>query len=276
MKITFGMIVFNAIDNLPNGMLESCILNVYDIAHEIIIVEGATKATTHYFDGDTSKYTIDGRSTDDTISVIKNIPDPLNKIKLIESKGFWNGKTEMCNAWSSLSTGDYIWQLDSDEFYHKDDMIKMIKILEEKKPDAVWFNAYHFFGGFEYCIDERGLTTGNKSQWGCGPWYRIFRNVPNKSKWISHEPPSYLVEDCICNNGYLLDQNFTTSQGIRMYHYSFVDYSQIKWKTDFYKNNSYKEFWENFKNDKNFKPYGTSVYKFDGEHPEIIKNKYNL
>ena len=69
MKITFGMIVFNAELNLPNGMLEACIKNVYDIAHEIIIVEGATRATTHYFDGDTSQFTSNGHSVDKTVEI---------------------------------------------------------------------------------------------------------------------------------------------------------------------------------------------------------------
>jgi glycosyltransferase involved in cell wall biosynthesis len=277
MKITFGMICFNAINNLPEGMLEMCILNVYDIAHEIIIVEGATKAITHRFDGDTSKYTTDGSSTDDTINVIKNIPDPLNKIKLIESNGFWDGKTEMCNAWASIATGDYIWQIDSDEFYHKSDMLKVKNILEKEKPDAIWFNAYHFFGGFDYCIDERGLLlTDDKSQWGCGPWYRLFKNVPGKSRWLSHEPPSYYCDGNICNDGLLLNQNYMSENGIKMYHYSYTNYEQIKWKSDFFQYPDYITYWNKFKEDKSFKPFGTTVFPFDGEHPEIIKNKYNL
>lgn len=271
MKITFGMIVFNSEKTLPKGMLEACIKNVYDIAHEIIIVEGATKAVTHYFDGDTSPFTEDGKSKDNTINIIKNIPDPLNKIKLIESRGFWNGKTEMCNAWAEIATGDYVWQLDSDEFYHIENINKLISYLEVNKPDAVYFNAYHFFGGFHYCIDERSFPN-----WGSGPWYRLFRNVPDKSKWLSHEPPVYQCEGLVCNNGNILRQEESTKLGIKMYHYSYVTESQINFKTLFYKNSIYPEAWNKFKVDKEYKPLGSKAYKFEGEHPEIIKKLYNI
>ena len=271
MKITFGMIVFNAEKNLPKGMLEACISNVYDIAHEIIIVEGATRAITHYYDGDTSQFTDDGRSSDKTVDILKKIPDPLNKIKIIESRGFWNGKTEMCNEWAKIATGDYVWQLDSDEFYHVDDMKKLICYLEEYKPDAVYFNAYHFFGGFNYCIDERSYP-----EWGSGPWYRVFRNIPNKSRWISHEPPVYSADTLICNSGRVLNQNQSSEIGIKMYHYSYIDTKQIDFKKIFYGNNLYPEAWKEFEKDKNYKPLGSTVYKFEGDHPEIIKKLFNI
>lgn len=53
MKLSFGIIVFNALDNLPENMLELCVKNVYDYAHEIFIVEGASQVTTPgaYVDG---------------------------------------------------------------------------------------------------------------------------------------------------------------------------------------------------------------------------------
>ena len=271
MKVTFGMIVFNAESTLPKGMLESCIKNVYNIAHEIIIVEGATKSTTHRFDGDTSNFTDNGKSTDNTIEVIKSIPDPDHKIKLIESSGFWNGKTEMCNAWAKISTGDYVWQLDSDEFYHEEEMIKLINYLEHNKPDAVYFNAFHFFGGIDYCIDERSFP-----DWGSGPWYRVFRNVPGMSYWISHEHPIYSCDGIICNNNKVFNQSESTELGIKMYHYSYVTYDQIEFKTKFYKNNIYPEAWSKFLDDKNYKPLNSTVYKFDGSHPNIIKKLFNL
>lgn len=271
MKITFGMIVFNAESNLPDGMLEACIKNIYDIAHEIIIVEGATKAVTHYFDGDTSKFTNDGKSTDNTVSIIRNIPDPLNKINLIESTGFWNGKTEMCNAWARIATGDYVWQIDSDEFYHPDDIKKLISYLEKERPDAVYFNAFHFFGGIDYCIDERSFP-----EWGSGPWYRLFRNVPGKSRWISHEHPIYECDGIICNHAKLVDQHKSSEIGIKMYHYSYVDYKQINFKTSFYKNDIYPVAWNNFLTNKDYCPLGAKAYKFEGQHPEIIKKLFGL
>ena len=271
MKITFGMIVFNAEYTLPKGMLEACISNVYDIAHEIIIVEGATRAITHYYDGDTSQFTDDGRSSDKTVDILKKIPDPLDKIKIIESRGFWNGKTEMCNEWAKIATGDYVWQLDSDEFFHINDMKKLISYLEEYKPDAVYFNAYQFFGGLDYCIDERSFPS-----WGSGPWYRVFKNIPGKSRWLSHEHPIYECNGKVCNNGLVLSTEESTKLGIKMYHYSYVTESQINFKTIFYKNPIYPESWDKFSIDKNYKPLGSQAYKFTGEHPDIIKKLFNI
>lgn len=271
MKITFGMIVFNAERTLPEGMLKACIENVYDVAHEIIIVEGATKAVTHYFDGDTSSFTEDGKSTDSTLEILRSIPDPKNKIKIIESRGFWNGKTEMCNEWAKIATGDYVWQLDSDEFYHIHEIEKLIEYLRVNKPDAVYFNAFHFFGGFEYCIDERSFP-----DWGSGPWFRLFRNEPGQSRWLSHEHPIYQCGNIVCNNANVMSQSETTNLGIKMYHYSYVTESQIDFKKKFYRNDVYPTAWEEFKKEKSYRPLGAQAYKFEGQHPDIIKKLFNI
>ena len=270
MKITFGCIVFNILSTLPNNMFEYCIQQIYDIAHEIIIVEGATKATTHYFDGNTTLFTNNGRSTDGTIDYLYNLQKKYSKIKIIIGEGFWNGKTDMCNAYASISNGDYIWQLDSDEFYTKEDQFKILKILSEKKPDAVHFYANHFFGGFDSCIDERCNSWGNDI-----PWMRIFRNIPGKSKWISHEPPNYLCDGLFCNKGNVITRDDTLKNGIKMFHYSCVIENQIKFKDIFFgQNMKYEKLWNDFKKNKKILIFGSKVYKFEGEHPDIIKNKY--
>ena len=61
-----------------------------------------------------------------------------------------------------------------------------------------------------------------------------------------------------------------------MYHYSFIDYRQIEFKSKFYVNEVYKTHWESFLKDKNYKPFGSIVYKFDGDHPQIIKKLLNV
>ena len=269
MKISVFSIVFNIIDTLPKNMFELNIQNMYEYVDEIIIVVGATRAITHYFDGDTSKYTQNGRSTDGTIELLKELENKYEKVKVIIGDGFWDGKTKMCNAASNIASGDYIWQLDSDEFYKPEDIIKIKNILELEKPDAVHFYANHFIGGWDYCIDERCYNT-----WGNFiPWKRIFKNTKN-SYWISHEPPEYVCDGLICNNGKVINRDLTLNLGIKMFHYSFVTYEQILFKTNFYKTKEYLPFWEKFKYDKNTKILDSVVYKFEDEHPDIIKNNY--
>jgi len=266
MRITIGMIVFNAISVLPENMLKLCIENMYDIADEFIIVEGATNG----YDGYTIPFTNNGRSSDGTLEFLQELNLKYPKIKIIYKDGFWNGKTEMCNAYASISTGDYLWQLDSDEFYKKEDQIKILELLNKQKPDAVHFYANHFFGGFDYCIDERTTSWGNDI-----PWMRIFKNKPLKSKWLSHEPPNYICDGLICNQGIVITRENTLKDGIKMYHYSYVDEKQIRFKDIFFRQTpNYQNYWNNFKNDKNSLVWGGEVNEFCDEHPEIIKNNY--
>jgi len=271
MKISLFSIVFNVVETLPKDMFEINIENMYNKVDEIIIVEGATKAVNHYFDGDTSSFTSNGKSTDGTIDLLKRL-EKFDKVKVVYSDGFWNGKTQMCNTASSLSTGDYIWQLDSDEFYKHEDIDKIKNILEIERPNAVHFFANHFFGGFDYCIDERSPNT-----WGNNiPWKRIFKHSPGKSRWERHEPPIYVCDGMNCDDGKIISREQTLSKGIKMYHYSYVQYEQILFKTKFFKNNEYPVLWEKFKNDKTSMIFDSNAYKFEGEHPDIIKKTYNI
>ena len=272
-KISVGMIVFNAESILPYGMLHACIEQIYDIAHEIIIVEGATKADgiTHRKDGDTSQFTKDGKSTDKTLDIIKSYPDKNNKIKIITKNGFWNGKTEMCNSYSKIATGDYVWHIDSDEFYKENDIITIIKLLEKYNPFAVHFYCNHFFGDWFHCIDENCGTGWSNA----GPWMRIFKHKPGYSRWLSHEPPQYIYENNLISNNQrnILNRQFTLSRGIKLYHYGYVNFKQVLFKSKFYGNNEVIDVWDKWKKDDRCLLPGhtwTNKFKFE-DHPLIIQ-----
>jgi len=270
-KISFETIVFNAVSTLPKGMLELCIKNVLPYAHEIFIIEGATKAADgHYWDGNTLPFTKDGRSTDDTIEVISNLEKQYSdKIKVVIGNGFWPGKTSMFN--SVEPTGDFVWQIDSDEFYHQSDMEKLVGMLEAWQPHQVEFYANHFFGGFDYCIDERESGWGNDP-----PWRRIFKNIPGRSKWLRHEPPIYSIDGFPNERGFVINRDKTLQAGIKLFHYAYVQKSQIDFKTKFFNNDQYPILWEQFQKDKSTKIFGSSVYPFTGKHPKIILEAYGL
>lgn len=271
MKISLFSIVFNVIETLPKDMFMLNILNMYDFVDEIIIVEGATKSRNHYYDGNATSFTSDGRSTDGTIDLLKEL-EKLEKVKVIYSEGFWDGKTSMCNAASNIATGDYIWQLDSDEFYKKEDIVKLKNILEIEKPDSIHFYANHFFGGYNSCIDER-----EPNEWGNGTpccWMRIFRHVAGKSSWISHEPSRYLCDGLNCEYGKVVNRNMTLSMGIKLYHYSYVQYSQIIFKSLFYGNEKYHEYWNMSQKNIDLLIFGSQLRKFNGTHPDVIEKNY--
>lgn len=267
MKIATGTIIFNGETLMPEGMLKAQLEQLYYIGDEIFIVDGATKCR-DYFDGDTSFTGSHGSSTDNTINIIKNFPDPENKIKLIEANGFWNGKTSMCNEWAKNMTSDYIWQIDGDEFYHKEDIDKIKTILKEEAPDAVHFYANHFFGSFKSC-----MTVRSGGSWGNNiPWMRIFKHQPG-SYWHRHEPPTYITEGKDCNEGKVLQRHFMLDKGILMYHYSYVTEEQIIFKEKFYHQENSIEYYNNWKK------YGNSasIFRahtedFNGPHPIWIQD----
>jgi hypothetical protein len=262
-------------------MLKACIENIYPFAHEIIIIEGAirylNRDISHYWDGEKDVYINNGKSSDNTISVIKNISDPQNKIQLIKSNGVWEDgistdHTPMCNIYSKLATGDYIWHVDNDEFFKHDDIIKIIDLLESKNPDTIHFFANHFFGDFNHCIDERG-----DGVWGNNiPWKRIFRHIPNKSYFKTWEPPDYIYNRIRCESGKIIDKYSTLKLGIKMYHYSYVARTQAAFKDMFFNESINLKQWDNFQIDKNTKAHGSTVYKFEGEHPKIIRDYYQI
>jgi hypothetical protein len=274
MKISAMTIVFNTESILPKNMLKLCIENILPFVDEYIIVEGATKASYgHPFDGDTSFFTNDGKSNDGTIEVLQDLEKTYDKIKVIYSKGFWPGKTFMCNAASHMAQGEYILQKDADEFYHHSDMEKIIDLLKKHNPGQVDFYANHFVFGFDSCIDE---TNGKK--WGNDiPWRRIFKHTPGKSYWMSHEPPVYNNQGFPTyqwNNNISRDR--TLSMGIKMFHYSYVVESQFRFKSKFFKNPEYDMVWDRYKDIGVKNIFGIEPKKFFGDHPEIIKQNYKV
>jgi len=271
-KITVGGIVFNGESSLPEGMLRAWLEQIYKIGDEIIIVEGATKALTHYWDGDAAWATPNGSSTDNTVQIIREFPDPENKIKLIESDGFWDGKTEMTNEWSKHMTGDYIWVISTDEFYFEEDVKKILNLLNTQIPDQVDFYANHFWGDFGHCIDEfTGASWGNDT-----PWERIFRHVRG-AKWARHEPPWYLHPDgLLTNQKRLITRDQTLNLGIKMNHYAFVSEKQINFKQRFYKNESYGPLWNEWKKNHNIPLIkGATTVKYEEDHPKVIQEIIN-
>lgn len=249
-------------------MLKLCVAQFYPHVDQIVIVEGATKALDpKRFDGDASEYTQDGSSTDGTIECLLSLDDPDKKIEIVKSNGWWDGKTQMANESAKRATGDYIWEISSDEFYKTEDILKIKGLLSEK-PDVVQFYANHFVGGFNYCINkETDHFWGNNE-----PWTRIFRNEPG-SHWISHEPSEFqLASGLICNQGNVISKERTKAIGIRLFHYSYVARSQAVFKAKFYLRPEYIEMWDSFQFDKNT-PWinGAKASEYLGNHPEKIQ-----
>ncbi|HYM94378.1 MAG TPA: glycosyltransferase family A protein [Chitinophagaceae bacterium] len=227
-KITFGIIVLNG-----EPFTRYCLRSIYPFAHEIIVVEGGHEDAR-------SVCTADGHSIDNTLESLfkfKQDEDVENKLTIITRNGFWPKKDEwgrdrtpQSRAYAERATGDYLWQIDIDEFYRTEDMIQIIKMLQkDTKITAVTFPTFTFWGDIKYIADSWALRRGAKY------YHRLFKWSP-KYKYITHEPPTVIDEKGID----LRQKKWITGKkmerrNIYMFHYSLLFPWQVEQKVKVYR-----------------------------------------
>jgi hypothetical protein len=227
-RITFGLIVLNG-----EPFVRYCLRSIYPFAYEIIVVEGGHKDAK-------SVCTPDGHSIDSTLESLfkfKNEEDTENKLTIVTKDGFWPKKDELGNdrtpqsrAYAERATGDYLWQVDIDEFYKEEDMIAIINMLKhDPSITAVTFPFINFWGDIKYEIE------GWKFLRGANYCHRIFKWNENY-KYVTHEPPTIFNEKGIDLReiNWINGKSFM-NKGIFMYHYSHLFPWQVKQKTMVYK-----------------------------------------
>jgi FkbM family methyltransferase len=228
-KVTFGIIV---LDGEP--FTAHTIRALYPYAHEIIVVEGAAP-------GARNIATPDGHSRDGTLDVLRTFAsdeDPDRKLTIVTAEddghpnGFWPGeKHEQSQAYARRATGDYLWQVDIDEFYRAEDIERVLDRLgAEPRVDAVSFRQITFWGGLGYDVDGWYLRRG------AADYHRLFRWGPGFT-YANHRPPT--VRDAAgrdLRKGTWIDAATTASWGVRLYHYSLLLPKQVIEKCDYYAN----------------------------------------
>jgi len=269
-RVSFGIIVLNG-----EPFTQYCLRSLYPFAHEIIVVEGAVKFAA-------TIATPEGHSTDGTLENLyhfKDEEDPENKVRIIKRDGFWSEKDEQSQAYAKLATGDYLWQVDIDEFYRPQDMQAILMMLK-KDPEitAISFKQITFWGGFDHLVDGWYLQRGAEI------YHRLFKWDKNYH-YVTHRPPTVHdhsgrdLRQLKWINGYELAR-----QGILLYHYSLVFPKQVREKCEYYKHADWaraKEasIWAEHNYFQLSNPYKVhNVYqypswleKFKGEHPLVIR-----
>lgn len=144
------------------------LINIYNLVDEIIIVEGA--------DNCYSKVIGSRRSTDKTVEAINDFDDCDNKIKLVQEE--YNNKNEMVKLGTSLCTGDYIYQVDVDEFQPSETIELAFEMLKEAPSVRVPQRWY-----YKWC--DVCLYTNRDEGIGAVPT-RFWRN--EKGLYPSHIP----------------------------------------------------------------------------------------
>lgn len=277
-KITFGIIALNS-----QPFLEYNLRALYPFAHQIIVVEGAARAAASLADEQ-------GHSIDGTLSMLQRFKaeeDPAGKLSVVSARdegfgdGFWPEKDEMSQAYARRATGDWLWQVDSDEFYRTSGMQTIVKLLEtEPELAGISFPFFEFWGGFDY------LATGK--------WYvqefteaaRVFRWGPGYA-YHSHRPPTVVNEtgQPLPSANWLGGAQMK-ARGIYMYHYSYVLPKQALQKVGYYSNVAWSDafrhnqtWWEDayqqlkhplFLGERGW-PILQWLERFGGEHPAAIR-----
>ena len=216
LRFSFIMIVLNG---MP--FIEYSLKAIYDFAHEIIIAEGAV--TDCMFAANP-----DGSSRDGTVEFIKSFPDPKNKIKLIQAK--WPEKCEMQNQALKHVTGDYVWLIDSDEVYKREDLEKTKELLR-KDPSITQVNFIpnNFWKGLDYIFVSPMFFEQPHH------FRRLFKYVPG-AQFTTHRPPTMIWPNSSVTTEqmHLVDGLQTRQMGIILYHYSYVVPDQVAQKMEYY------------------------------------------
>ena len=269
-KISFGIIVLNG-EPFTRFVLRA----LYPFAHQILVVEGACP-------GAKNISTPEGHSIDGTLEVLNEFKiseDPDNKLEIITREGFWSEKTEQSQAYAKRITGDYLWQIDIDEFYTNQTIEKAIDMLEaDPSINGMDFPYHTFWGGLDYLADSTGLPKYTHGilrifKWGKGYTYS------------SHRPPVILDENGISvRNGKWIDHRQAAKRNMYLFHYSLLFPKQVQEKCD-YRQHSDWDTWQSehitwakdcyFSLKHPFRVYNLDKFvswldRYKGEHPEQV------
>lgn len=280
-RISFGIIVLNG-EPFTRYNLRA----LYPFAHQIIVVEGAAP-------GAAGIATSDGHSRDSTLESIRDFQDqedPEKKLILVTaedegySDGFWPGeKDQMSQAYARRATGDYLWQVDVDEFYHPQAIERLVDYLKNNpETTAATFKMITFWGGFDYITDGWYLRRGEDC------YHRLFKWGPGY-QYATHRPPTVLDEHGRdLRTRCWLKASDTSKLGIFLQHYSLVFPKQVREKIDYYQNASwarrsgalqwFRDSYETLGRPyrvHNVYQYPSWLERFKGHHPIQIREMIN-
>ena len=223
------MIVLDGMPFLPYNLRA-----LYPFAHQIVVVEGAAP-------GAAGIAAPGGHSSDGTLEELRRFAreeDPEGKLLVVTAEdeghpdGFWPGeKDQQSRAYASRATGDYLWQVDVDEFYLPWDMELVLGGLAgEPSVTAVTFPTYTFWGSPDCVVDGWFLRRGASA------YHRLFKWGPG-FRYAAHRPPT------VCDDGgrdmragHWLDAAEMARRGVAMRHYSLLFPRQAREKVEYYSN----------------------------------------
>jgi hypothetical protein len=219
-RISFGIIALNG-----EPFTRYTLRALYPYAHEIIVVEGAAPGAAKIASAD--GHSLDG--TLDSLRAFKADEDPDDKLVIVTRDGFWSEKDEMSQAYAERATGDYLWQVDVDEFYQPRDIEAICDLLiDQPSITALSFESVFFWAAPNYRVDSWYLRRGEAE------FHRLFK-WGEGYRYVTHRPPTVAdAQGRDLREQHWIPAKELLARGIHLYHYSLLLPKQVREKCEYY------------------------------------------
>lgn len=248
--------------------VEHNLANCYDEFDIIRVVEGAV----HGRPGSTDT----GHSTDRTQELIRNFPDPDNKIEFITQDRFFKSLEEQKQTFLDLANeGEWLFIIDCDEFY-LDGEINRVREAIRNRPTAseIIPTFLHFYRDFKH-------IKAPHPEWQ--PQHqRIIRYQPGL-RYRTHPVATDKNGRCTYFDGSYQTKRYTMP-GLYIFHYGHAKGKEFhQMKQEFYKSelekfnladgtNASDKFDEKFVEFMEYKEPLDTILEYNDEHPAAITN----
>jgi 4-hydroxy-2-oxoglutarate aldolase len=216
MRISFCLICYN-----EAYLIRQQLINLYPHAYEIIIVEGRSTELGDKFP----------KTRDKTLQIIRDFPDPDNKIILI-TKDTWVGKDAMVAAYYNKATGDYVWHIDADEFYTPECIEGTRAYIDKTQTLNYSHHEYYYYRYYNVVVAKDGTKKF---------WNRPARIHKKKQGLVLIHRPQ------IIRGSAPKDIRPVPKEiGIR-HHYSIMDLEKVAMKAQFYGYDMHSKYFSTYK-----------------------------
>ena len=246
--------------------IEFNLANCYDEFDIIRIVEGAVKGR--------PKSTPDGHSTDKTLEIIRNFPDPDGKIELITADRFFKSLEEQKQTFiNHANEGEWLFIVDCDEFYMEGEINRVRKAIKMRPTASEIIPTFlHFYRDFFH-------IKAPHPEWQM-QHQRIIRYRPGL-RYHTHPVATDAQGRCTYFSPEYQPLRFTIP-GLLIYHYGHAKGKKFhEMKKEFYQSELEKFKLDDGTNasnkfDEKFVEFmeGTepldTILEFDGKHPDAL------
>jgi len=201
--------------------------SIYDYVDHIDIVEGAMKASM-------TKANSDGSSTDDTVKIVKEFPDPQHKIRLLQGK--WRDREHMQAKLLEICNSKWMLYIDGDEVADPESMQNLRSFCEDHQDGNIvyarpsrFYNFWHDFKHIAYSLNPLSPW----AQYGLPHAFLIWRDIPGLNfaqlhtipidglgNVVSLDHPAYRKRQKVLDNVFIY--HFGNAKGVESMKYKLT------------------------------------------------------